>query len=407
MATKATWSDFEVVVRGLFDRNDDLPIKGLFAIDSADKLRALRACLESAEDDTTLNLTDRRDTNALAVGEVVSLEIGTPRVGFGLLVATFSELLAAPSARVCEPARYLVLEGLVSKADVKGDDDIVTRYRAALDLILTLKRSAAFLDTDEQTLVFIRSGKFEIPCLYGIDDLRNLSLSTIRELAAIIPTGTHEEQCLAILAEAATEMTGHSPGDNRFSYLLSHSLELKKRYEEGYKLFASGFSYEKVRDQVEAARVEYTGKIHKVLADIQNQLLGIPVATIIVATQMKDAKAAGYEFWVNIAVLIGCWVFAALMFFVLHNQSQTLEVVRGEIERQRRQLEKEYVAVAGNFSQTFLQLTSRAATQLKIFQTIRAFVFLGLFLSHVVFVALTAPAREELVRWASWFCRYL
>lgn len=42
------------------------------------------------------------------------------------------------------------------------------------------------------------------------------------------------------------------------------------------------------------------------LEQIQNQPPGIPVATIVVTTQMKDAKAVNDEFWINTAVLMGC-----------------------------------------------------------------------------------------------------
>ncbi len=192
-------------------------------------------------------------------------------------------------------------------------------------------------------------------------------------------------------------MTTHLSSHGRFQYLLANLKELKKRYEDGYKIFASGFSYEKVRDQVEAARVEYTGKIHKVFSDIQNQLLSIPVATIIVATQMKSAKDLGYEFWVNSSVLAGCWVFAILMIFLLHNQLLTLNVLRDEIDRQERQLKKEFSMIADSFSNTFSYLSRRAFTQRAVIWVIDLFVVLGLALSHVIYLKLTLPARDWLV----------
>jgi len=131
-----------------------------------------------------------------------------------------------------------------------------------------------------------------------------------------------------------------------------------------------------------------------VFSDIQNQLLGIPVATIIVASQMKDAKTLGYEFWVNTAVLLGCWVFAILMIFLLHNQSHTLAVLRDEIQRQKRQLTKEFAAVANSFEDTFAYLSKRAFTQRLILWAIDVFVVLGLLLSHVMYLKLTSAARD-------------
>ena len=56
---------------------------------------------------------------------------------------------------------------------------------------------------------------------------------------------------------------------------------------------------------MEAAKVDYVAKIHKTLIDIQGQLLAIPVATIIVASQLKSNQTCGVDFWTNIAVLAG------------------------------------------------------------------------------------------------------
>ena len=156
-------------------------------------------------------------------------------------------------------------------------------------------------------------------------------------------------------------------------------------------MYAAGFSYDKLKDTVEAARVEYIGKIHKVLSDIQNQLLGIPVATIIVATQMKVAPGFGTEFLVNSAVLLGCWVFAILTLLLLRNQQHTLSVLKEEITRQKRQLEKEYAPVAGNLNGTFKSLESRALTQQIVLWVIDGDVA-GLLLSHWAYARLTPDA---------------
>ena len=57
----------------------------------------------------------------------------------------------------------------------------------------------------------------------------------------------------AVLATAVVEMTKALPEAERFRHLLRQVGELRKRFEDGYRLFAAGFSYEKLRDQVEAA----------------------------------------------------------------------------------------------------------------------------------------------------------
>jgi hypothetical protein len=392
MTTKVTWPDLVRVVRGLQGRQEGPPVRGSFSIKTDDDLRALEACLTELNDTHCL-LANDESPGTLAVGQSVEVSI-SPRLGFGLLKHDMGSLLAdTRKTRIKEPSFFLMADG-ISSTDVVGDEHLVSRYRVVLEFIQLLKRAAAFLDSDELLLVFIKDGKFELPIEYDADDLERLPLSVIRDLLKVLPEGTHQKQCASILAEAVMSLTEHLASRQRFKHLLTNATELKKKFEQGYQLFAAGFSYEKVRDQVEAARVEYSGKIHKVFADMQNQLLGIPVATIIVATQMKDVKAVGYEFWVNTSVLAGCWVFSILMIFLLHNQSHTLGVLRDEIDRQKRQLTKEYSAVAESFTDTFRYLSKRAFTQRVILWIIHGIVGLGLLLSHAFYLKLTPPARD-------------
>lgn len=405
MTSKATWDDLVEIVRGLADRQDGPPVRGRFTIHTHRELSLLRSCLETRHD-THLALVNDEDPSTLQIAQTVELSI-SPRVGFGFLKRDVEELLASSrKVRIKEPSFYLTVEG-ISSADFVAGGHLVSRYRAVLAFIHQLKRAAAFLDTEEPALVFIKDGKFEVPIEYDADDLKKISVPAIQEILKLVPVGTHEKQCASILSESVVSMTEHLTEEQRFGYLLSHASELKKRFDQGYQLFAAGFSYDKVKDQVEAARVEFSGKIHKVFSDIQNQLLGVPVATIIVATQMKDARSIGYEFWVNTAVLIGCWVFAILMAFLLHNQSHTLAVLRDEVDRQKRQLKKEFAGVADSFTNTFDYLSRRARTQRIVLRVIDGLVIIGLLLSHVVYLKLTPPAKDWLVTVSPWLGEWL
>lgn len=357
-------------------------------------LSAFKACLES-QSDTHAHLTNNEDIATLHVNQTVEVEI-SPRFGFGLLTANIGALLQAQFALTREPSNYFLLDELVSKTDKVADDHLLAKYREALEFIQTLKRAAAFLDQEEPSLVFINDGKFEVPIDYDEDTLNAFDISAAREIASLLPEGMHEKPCLSILADTVIEFTGHLASEDRFKQLLLRAPELKSRFEKGQHLYASGFSYEKIRDEIEAARVEYSGKIHKIFSDIQNQLLGIPVATIIVATQMKEHAQIDGNFWTSIAVLVGSFVFMLLMHFLLRNQKQTLEVVGIEIRRQKNKLEKEPAALALNFVDTFSSLEKRYQTQFKILRIIDFVVFAGFALSVFFFYKLSAPAQSWL-----------
>jgi hypothetical protein len=109
----------------------------------------------------------------------------------------------------------------------------------------------------------------------------------------------------------------------------------------------------------EDARIDYTQKIHKTIVDIQNQLLGIPVATIVVASQLKAPTDCGPELWTNFAVLAGAWIFVVLLLIAIANQWLTLDVIGDEIDRQQTRLREEFAAVSDDFADTFAKLKGR------------------------------------------------
>lgn len=383
------WSDLIKIVKNLKDRKNGPPVSGRLAISDQQILNAVQAC-RNAVDDTKISINDDDDV-VLALGQQVSISL-SPRYGLGRIATCLDALLRVPSARIKEPRNYFLLNEQVGSGDFVSEDHVLYKYRVVIKLIEMLREVAAFLDQEAPSLVFVKDGKFEIPILYTEQDISAMDLIKVQSLLVAIPDGVHHEHCKAILSEVLVELTSHISADQRFSFLIKNAEEIKKRFDEGYKLFASGFSYEKVKDQVESARVEYVGKIHKVLSDIQNQLLGIPVATIIVATQMKVTSNVDGAFWTNVAVLLGCWVFAVLMLFLLYNQLHTLDVLRDEILRQKKHLQKEYAAVASNFLPVFDYLLGRVRSQRIVVFVIDAFVVVGVLLSHVIFFKLTAPA---------------
>lgn len=388
------FDDLVTIVRHISQRTSESGIvAGNLVVDTAEKLAALQAC-EAHQRDTGLSLVSPADIADVALGATVQVEIRTPRPGFGLLSDSLDALIRFPTAHVKEPAHYYLLDSDYANTDSAPPIEIVSSYRSVLAFVRMLKSCAAFLDEQEELLVFVNEGKFEVPVRFAEADIRTAKLETIDALACALPDGTHAEQCASIMAEAVHELTAKFPSHRRLVALLENADDLKDRFEKGYKLFAAGFSYEKIRDEIEATRVEYAGKIHKVFSDIQNQLLGIPVATIIVATQMKESKAMDGSFWMSAAVLVGSFVFMLLMHFLLRNQRHTLEVIGIEINRQKAKLEKEHAAIAENFVETFRTLDGRYRTQRVILYVVDLIVVVGFLLSVFFFYKLSLPAQQ-------------
>jgi hypothetical protein len=298
------------------------------------------------------------DTPDLQGNSQVRIRIGHPRVGLGIFARTFDEFLDAPKARFTEPDNFFVLEGGLT-GDIVPPPPELGAYRRAVALVTLFAEAASYLDETKREIIFIDDGKFAVPIRYGRAILTNLKEETVQALLQHFVDPTHRDQKLEILAQAILTNTRAVPQADRLEFLFANLSTLVTAVRDGYRLFASNFSYSKIRSDLDAAKLDFVTKIHKTVVDIQNQLLGIPVATVVVASQLKEAKTCGVELWTDAAVVAGAWIFWALLFIAIVNQWLTLSVIGQEIGRQKKKMKMDYAEIAGEFTDIFRSLGCR------------------------------------------------
>lgn len=381
-----------VLLAELCDRIEFVPgaRRGRLLVADADLLASLRT-VDSDYEEYGLELPNAK-IDQVNVGDTVDVVLHDPRTGIGVFVQDVAELLQAPKRRVREPARFYLIETKFNSVSSAITPEAIQHYRNMLAFVALLKESAAYLDEVNADLIYIHEGRYDVPVRYKEGNLEQNVIHALVRLCESVGQDTHREQKLAILANVVREMTIKLQPEERFGYLLTHISDLSKRFTEGYRLFVSGFSYDKVRSELEAAKVEYTARIHKVITDIQNQLLAIPVATVIIATQMKQTAEIGYQFWVNVSVLLGAAVFVVLVALMLCNQLSTLSVLGTEIDRQQGELATKHKDIASNFQDVFDSLTHRLKGQRRILLIVGTILIIGLVLATVIFFLLTEPA---------------
>jgi hypothetical protein len=351
-------------------------------------LYALHLALENVDDS---GITTDDDADKIAVGDAVRVHIRLPKISLGYLASNFGSLLAMRRAAFAEPKNYF----LITERYEKGGENppiAVTRYQKVLALIGLLRKCAAYLDKDRGELVFIKGGKYSIPVNYSPGELAGVDLVAIDKILGFfnVKDDAHEDQKLAILAEAMMGMLDGVAAGRRFITLLLELQQLSEKFADGYKLYLANFSYDKVRDELQAWKVEYTGKIHKVFGDIQNQLLSIPVATVIVATQLKLVGKKEFAiFLANVAVVIGCWIFALLFMMLCRNQYRTLQVLEGEVDRQEKKMKSDYESVLEMFEEVFTSLRGRVKDQKRALVGVVFILIIGLAVAHYFWWQLT------------------
>jgi hypothetical protein len=330
------------------------------------------------------------DPEQLVLENQIEVEISPPRLGLGVLARDVDGVLAVPSHRIAAPPKYYLIEERFAYNDAVIPEG-VRRYQSATRLIKALSEAAAYVDPHQAEATFLGASRLRIPIIYKTAELAPVVSALVDELDRFVFDKIHRDQKLAILSSAVIEMCKSQPEPVRLSFLLANLHELIERAQDGYKLFASEFSYEKIRGKTEEAISEYTGKIHKTFHDIQNQVMGVPVATVIVATQFKAAATCGIEFWANLAISIGATLFVMLLTAAIYNQWMTLRNIEDDLVRQEGKLARDYATVASTFLPSYLKLKARVRTHRKVLGAIVVASWMGVVLTWYIYTRLTVP----------------
>jgi len=361
---------------------------GRIAIDGHALLETLKFINEddAAYRDSNIRIVDPEN---LAIGNEITIQTSTPRTGLGVLAKDLDGVIANPSFRIVVPKYYLI-EDRFAYNDAKLPESVV-RYQATVRLVKALSEAAAFVDPHQAEATFLGPGRVRVPIVYKVSDLGAVTPALVDEIESFVFEKIHRDQKLAILSSNIIEICKAQPETERFVFLLKHLHELVSKAQEGYKLFASEFSYEKIRGKTEEAISDYTAKIHKTFHDIQNQVMGVPVATIIVATQFKSTAACATEFWANLAISVGATLFAMLLSVAIYNQLMTLSSIEEDLGRQEGRLQKDYASVAAFFLPAYSKLKMRVAAHRWVLRAILLSSWIGVGLTWYIYNRLTVP----------------
>ncbi len=336
------------------------------------------------------------ESGEIVLGETVLLNVGPPRYNLGKYYRKFSDFLDNPKNRIKEPKKYYISEFKFYNKDTI-EPSLIKKYKVVLKLIELLGESAAYLDEINSDLVFFDNSVLKIPVSYDIENLNVLNTDLVNRLFSMLTDDMHREQKLTILGNSVKSLCENTPKSSSFKYLLINILQLIENFEKGYKVFVSGFSYEKVVDQLRTAKVEEMGKIHKTFSDIQNHILGIPVATVIVATQLKSTEIFDGQAVINTAIMFGSIIFFVLVMLVLSNQCQTLAAIKEEIKHKKNQIDREYSTLSGDVNGTFENLFSRLKLQKIAIFFVAIMMIIGVILTFSAYLYFTRSASEELI----------
>ena len=333
----------------------------------------------------------------VAAKTLVRVKLEDPATHLGLLADVFDDVLKFGDGRSNEPRFFWLQHGLAYSDEDLKKIPVYVNYKLVIELVSLLSEGAAYFDKGSQELIYLKPEKITLKVKYLAVDLDKLPREALKALLEQFKsTDKLRDELLPILADTVVSYVRGIEPSRRFSALLSHLPEVQREFDDGRRLYVASFSYERVRSQLEADVLEELARINKTFADVQGQILGIPVATVLVATQFKLTKEWGAQAWINSAVLLGVFVFVFLAYFVMSNQRHTLETLAREIDRKEKKVLSEYKTVQDIVLKQFPMLHARLRAQQNLFVAVQLILFAGFALAVVVYSAMTAPAWEAL-----------
>ncbi len=311
---------------------------------------------DRAAHDADISLLE--DIKLAAIGTTIKVRIGYPQLRIGLFADDVDSFLKSPKSYFAERPNYYIRSiNFHSGMDILPEE--IMRYRALLKFVQLLEKAALYTDKNTNDIVYFQDKKLEIKVDYNQQFLESLNVSGVEEVCDFLSNRIDKDHCLGIFSEAVISLVSSQPKSERFGFLLRNVTELLESLKDSYILYISSFSYSKIKEQAEKNQTEYINRVHKTFTDIQGQILGLPIASVVVATQLKNVEACGIEFWTNTSVLFGAILFAIFLTFSCFNQWLTLDAIGSEVNYQKNKLSSDFKKIEHLFVDNFEAIQQR------------------------------------------------
>lgn len=242
---------------------------------------------------------------------------------------------------------------------------VVAQYLSVVRLWQLFDRSADHGAGQGFSLYFIKTfeSKVELQCEYSVTDL--CPLDGLDEFAKnYFESDHHRDQKRTIIRNALLEIF-KGQLIVRLSEVLLKFKDFAERVRSAYTLYTADFSFEKLRSEVDKQNLEDMLRLNKIFSDIQNQLLAIPAAMLLVGANVKADHLAS-----NISTVVGVSIFAWIMWKLIRNQTNSVAAIDEEILLRRDKIGEQPIDISEKLLPRFSDLRERVEHQLTMLKGI-------------------------------------
>jgi hypothetical protein len=322
-------------------------------------------------------------------GKRLEVELKTREIPSCPFVQTFGEILQFPEFLRKRPTCFFIEEFGYCSEDSGDPPEIIAKYYSVLSFISVIQKLADFVDTSDPsapTLFFLLKEKYEVRVEYSAEDVEKGSSS--QALAHFIESSPHEANKRDIVKGIVVDVIKGSP--TAFTALIRTMDEIVRRANDNYSVFVSEFSFDKIKDEIAKRKIDFILRINKVFSDIQDKILGVPLALIIATTQI-DAKNSYSK---NTAIIVGLSLFTIIMGMLVKNQLSNLNAIKEEYTYQEGLLEKEFSSLHSKISDAFQAIDRRQKHLWLLLYSVAVLVLFSYVFSYFLYYQLTGDFQR-------------
>ena len=236
------------------------------------------------------------------------------------------------------PTEYYLIDENHASWEPTTHPDVLAYARAIRITALTKQLADVVRSRDETAgeAIMLSSRKLTIPLAYDAASLSKVaSEEEIGATEAAIFNEHHLDARRDIAKRVLVRFFDSTPEMDRFADLMTRLAEVRQAFLADFDVYASGFNFDKARDDFERRKLDFVVKANTASSDVMNKLIAIPVGQGLLVSQMKVEASLSV---VNAALLAGSIVFAVIALALILNQVSVLKQVGEELRAEKQVL---------------------------------------------------------------------
>lgn len=183
-------------------------------------------------------------------------------------------------------------------------------------------------DIRGRELIFLYKGKISIDFEYDFESLSH-EFDGLAKLEKIFSDRLHEDEKKNILKNTLHSFLWREKSSDRFKKILREFTLFSLNFEENYRAFSVGFSFDKIRKEYTERFRDYLSKLNSILYDTLTRSLSIPVSSIISFVAMKN-NDGGSAVLINCAAIVLMLFTSISVYYLVSFQSNMVRITQEE-----------------------------------------------------------------------------